>query len=137
MSRDPQSRSIPPVIFALTLVANQAIRTPPSVYIDSVRVASGFDVADNYIVRQTTPGDLTITADIPLAAEVVAKGGLALNSRGEFYTSENIRQRLAMRDMMEELRSSGELTGGPSQLSQGDRRAFANELDRFLARQAG
>ena len=120
---------------ALTLVANQAIRTPPSVYIDSVRVAPGFDVADNYIVQQTTPGDLTITADIPLAAEVVEKGGLALNPRGEFYTSENIRQRLAMRDMMEELRSSGELTGGPSQLSQGDRRAFANELDRFLARQ--
>jgi len=122
---------------ALTLVANQAIRTPPSVYIDSVRVAPGFDVADNYIVRQTAPGDLIITADIPLAAEVVEKGGLALNPRGEFYTSENIRQRLAMRDMMEELRSSGELTGGPSQLSQGDRRAFANELDRFLAHQAG
>lgn len=122
---------------ALTLVANQAIRTPPSVYIDSVRVAPGFDVADNYIVRQITQGDLTVTADIPLAAEVVEKGGLALNPRGEFYTSENIRQRLAMRDMMEELRSSGELTGGPSQLSQGDRRAFANELDRFLARQAG
>ena len=122
---------------ALTLVANQALSTPPSRYIEAVRVAPGFDVADSYIVQQVNPGDLVITGDIPLAAEVVEKGGMALNPRGEFYTRENIRQRLALRDMMEELRSSGEQISGPGQLSQGERREFANELDRFLTRNIG
>jgi len=121
----------------MTLVANQPLRTPPSKFIRSVRVAAGFDVADNYIVQQLQPGDLVITADIPLASEVIDEGGHALNPRGEFYTPENIRQRLNMRDFMEEMRSSGLVTGGPAALGQSERRAFANELDRFLAKQGG
>jgi len=96
-------------------------------------VAAGFDVADNYIVQQMTAEDLVITADIPLADEVITKGGLALNPRGELYTKENIRQRLNMRDFMETLRSSGVDTGGPASFSQSDRQAFANQLDRLLA----
>jgi hypothetical protein len=119
----------------LTLVANQALRTPPSPLIKTVRVASGFDVADDYITGRVQPGDLVITADIPLAAAVIDKGAHALNPRGERYTADNIRQLLAMRDLMDQLRGAGEVTGGPPVLSQGDRRAFANELDRFLARQ--
>ncbi|OOZ39995.1 DUF188 domain-containing protein [Solemya pervernicosa gill symbiont] len=117
-----------------TLVANQPLRTPPSKVIKSVRVAAGFDVADNYIVQQLQQGDLVITADIPLASEVIDNGGHALNPRGEFYTTENIRQRLNMRDFMEEMRSTGMVTGGPAALGQSERRAFANELDRFLAK---
>jgi uncharacterized protein YaiI (UPF0178 family) len=97
-------------------------------------VAGGFDVADSYIVRHAGTGDLVVTADIPLAAEVIEKGCLALNPRGELYTSENIRQRLNMRDFMDTMRSSGLETGGPPPLSQGDRQAFANALDRHLAR---
>lgn len=116
----------------LTLVANQPLRTPPSRYIRAIQVAAGFDVADNEIVRLAQEGDLVITADIPLAAEVIEKGAHALNPRGELYTKDNIRQRLSMRDFMAELRSSGIDTGGPPSLSQSDRQAFANQLDRFL-----
>ncbi len=118
----------------LTLVANQPLRTPPSRYIKSVKVAAGFDVADNEIVKLTEAGDLVITADIPLAAEVIEKGGNALNPRGEMYTAETIRQKLTMRDLMDELRGSGVNTGGPPAISQRDRQSFANELDRFLTR---
>ena len=117
----------------LTLVANQPLNTPRSRNIRSIQVAAGFDVADNHIVQQAEMGDLVITADIPLAAEVIAKGCLALNPRGELYTEENIRQRLNMRDFMDTLRSSGVDTGGPSSFSQKDRQAFANQLDRLIA----
>ena len=118
----------------LTLVANQPIAVPGSRNIRSVQVAAGFDVADNHIVLHAEAGDLVVTADIPLADEVVAKGCLALNPRGELYTAENIRQRLNMRDFMDTLRGSGVDTGGPGALSQSDRQAFANQLDRWLAR---
>jgi hypothetical protein len=118
----------------LTLVANQAIRIPPSRTIKMLQVSHGFDVADNEIVRRLTAGDLVVTGDIPLAAEVVAKGGLALNPRGELYTLENIRERLAMRDLMETLRSSGIQTGGPAPMSQTERQAFANQLDRLITK---
>ena len=117
----------------LTLVANQPIPVPGSRLIRSVQVSAGFDVADNYIVQQTQAGELVVTADIPLAAEVIAKGALALNPRGELYTEENIRQRLTMRDFMDTLRGSGVNTGGPPSFSLGDRQAFANQLDRLLA----
>jgi uncharacterized protein YaiI (UPF0178 family) len=120
----------------VTLVANQSITVPRSRFVRAVQVASGFDVADDYIVQQAQSGDLVITADIPLAAEAIAKGCLALSPRGELYTEENIRQRLNMRDFMDTLRGSGVDTGGPSALSQGDRMAFANQLDRFLARRS-
>ncbi|HRJ54249.1 MAG TPA: YaiI/YqxD family protein [Candidatus Thiothrix moscowensis] len=119
-----------------TLVANQPLRTPPSLYVKSIQVQAGFDVADNHIVQALQAGDLVITADIPLAAEVIAKQGHALNPRGQFYTPENIRERLRIRNVMEEMRNSGVMTGGPPALSQADRQAFANQLDRFLARQA-
>ncbi len=116
----------------LVLVANQAIRTPPSPYITSVQVSAGFDVADNHIVQHISQGDLVITADIPLAAEVVEKEAIALNPRGEKYTKENIKQRLTMRNFMEEMRSTGQASGGPPPLNQQDRQAFANALDRYL-----
>ena len=116
----------------LTLVANQPVKIPPSRYIKTVRVANGFDVADKEIIEQLGPGDLVVTADIPLAAEVLEKGAHALNPRGEFYTEENIRQRLAMRNFMDELRSSGVNTGGPPTFSHKERQAFANHLDRLL-----
>ncbi|MCZ4306652.1 YaiI/YqxD family protein [Zoogloeaceae bacterium G21618-S1] len=119
-----------------TLVANQMVRVPPSRFIKMVQVSSGFDVADNEIVKRLEPGDLVITADIPLAADVIEKGGHALNPRGEFYSAENIRSLLNMRDFMDTLRSSGVDTGGPPAFSQGDRKAFASHLDRFLARHA-
>ena len=118
----------------VTLVANQYIPTPRSRFIASVQVSQGFDVADNEIVRRLQAGDLVITADIPLAADVIDKGGHALNPRGELYTTDNIRQRLSMRDFMETMRASGIDTGGPAALSQADRQAFANQLDRFLVR---
>jgi len=118
----------------LTLVANQPLRTPPSRFIKSLKVAAGFDVADNEIVKLTKAGDLVITADIPLAAEVIEKGGFALNPRGEMYTADTIRQKLTMRDLMDELRGSGVNTGGPPVIGQRDRQSFANELDRFLTR---
>ncbi len=118
----------------MTLVANQLISTPPSPLINAIRVPAGFDVADNYIVQKLTAGDLVITADIPLAAEVVEIQGIALNPRGELYTRENIRQLLSMRDFMDTLRSSGVETGGPKSFSDQDRRTFANQLDSLLAK---
>lgn len=116
----------------LVLIANQPLRTPPSPYISSLVVSKGFDEADNEIVRRTAPGDLVITADIPLAAEVLEKGGLALNPRGELYSTDTIKQKLTMRDFMETLRASGIQSGGPATLNQGDRQAFANQLDKIL-----
>ena len=118
----------------LTLVANQPVRTPPSRYIKSIQVASGFDVADNEIVKRLGAGDLVITGDIPLAADVIEKEGYALSPRGELYTADNIRARLNMRDFMDTLRASGVDTGGPPALSQSDRKSFANELDKILTR---
>lgn len=118
-----------------TLVANHALRVPPSPYISFMQVTHGFDVADNEIVTRLSSGDLVITGDIPLAAEVIEKGGQALNPRGELYTLENIKARLTMRDFMETLRSSGVHTGGPPALSQGDRQDFANQLDKILQKQ--
>ncbi|SMY15397.1 MULTISPECIES: YaiI/YqxD family protein [Photobacterium] len=118
----------------VTLVANQYIRTPPSPFLRSIQVEQGFDVADNYIVQQAEVGDLVITADIPLADELITKGAHALNPRGEMYTKDTIKQRLQMRDFMETMRSSGIQTGGPSALTQADRQNFANKLDAFLAK---
>ena len=119
---------------AMTLVANKLLRVPPSAYIRALQVPHGFDVADDEIAQRLAAGDLVITADIPLAAQVIAKGGHALNPRGEFYSRENIREILNMRDFMEELRGAGLATSGPAAFSQADRQAFANQLDRFLAR---
>tara|TARA_R110000737_G_scaffold8779_2_gene24438 strand:+ start:2189 stop:2632 length:444 start_codon:yes stop_codon:yes gene_type:complete len=116
-----------------TLLANHYLKIPPSKVINFVQVSAGFDVADDEIVKRIEPNDLVITADIPLAAEVVEKGGLALNPRGELYTESNIRQRLNMRDFMDTLRSSGIETGGAPPISQSDRQAFANNLDKLLA----
>jgi uncharacterized protein len=120
----------------MTLVANQPLRVPPSPYIRFMQVGAGFDVADRRIVDLLATGDLVITADIPLAAAAIEKGAHALNPRGELYTKENIRERLSMRNFMDELRGSGVVTGGPAALSQRDRQAFANSLDSFLARHA-
>jgi len=122
------------VAVQVTLVANQAIQVPRSPHVRCIQVASGFDVADNYIVQQAQAGDLVITADIPLASEAIDKGCLALNPRGDLYTTENIRQRLNMRDFMDTMRSSGVDTGGPPAFSKADRMAFANQLDRLLAK---
>ncbi len=119
-----------------TLVANQMLHVPPSVYIQSRQVPRGFDVADAYISEHASSGDLVITADIPLAAEVLEKGVQALNPRGELYSRETIKERLAIRDMMEELRSAGVETGGPKSFDQSDTRAFAGQLDTLLARNA-
>jgi uncharacterized protein YaiI (UPF0178 family) len=117
-----------------TLVANQFIRTPPSAYISFIRVTQGFDEADNEIVKRMQAGDLVITGDIPLAADVIEKGGIALNPRGELYTKENIKDRLTMRDFMETMRSSGiEVGGGPPPLNNTDKQTFANQLDRLLS----
>ncbi|MCH8538396.1 MAG: YaiI/YqxD family protein [Alkalimonas sp.] len=117
----------------VTLVANQPLRVPPSPYIKTMRVSAGFDVADNEIVRRLKPGDLVITGDIPLAAEVLQKQGQALNPRGELYRQDTIAQKLTMRDFMETMRSSGIHTGGPAALNQSDRKAFAAELDKLLS----
>lgn len=116
-----------------TLIANKPLRVPPSPYIKAQQVPSGFDVADNKIILALQAGDLVITADIPLAAQVIAAGGHALNPRGELYTTDNIKERLAMRNFMEELRSSGVDIGGPSSFSQADRQVFASKLDWLLA----
>lgn len=116
----------------LTLVANQPLRTPASPYIRSLRVAGGFDVADHKIVELVQTGDLVITADIPLAADVIKKGGYALNPRGDLYTADNIQERLTLRNFLGELRNTGVQTGGPPPLNHSDRQAFANQLDRFL-----
>lgn len=120
----------------MTLVANKFLRTPPSPWIRALQVARGFDVADSRIVAELAAGDLVITADIALAADVIARGAHALNPRGEFYTPENIEERLALRNYLDELRGSGERTGGPAALDQADRKRFADRLDRFLARRA-
>jgi uncharacterized protein len=135
--RDILFRAAERVGVTVTLVANQPISVPPSRFIRTIQVSPGFDVADNEIVKRIDAGDLVITADIPLAAEVVANGGYALNPRGEIYTKDNIRERLNMRDFMETLRSSGVQTGGPAALDIRDRQAFANALDAFLAHRAG
>ncbi|MES9831553.1 MAG: YaiI/YqxD family protein [Candidatus Thiodiazotropha sp. DIVDIV] len=118
---------------SVVLVANQALPVPPSEMIRSVQVSAGFDVADDYIVEQANAGDLVITADIPLAAEVIEKDCLVLTPRGERYTVENIRQRLTMRDFLDTMRGSGVDTGGPPAFNHADRQAFANQLDRLLA----
>ncbi len=117
----------------LTLVANKLLYCPPSKHIRALQVPAGFDVADNKIAQLVEPGDLVVTADIPLAADVIKRGGHALNPRGEFYTKDTIQERLTMRNFMDGLRSSGVETGGPPTLCQSDRQAFANQLDRFLA----
>jgi uncharacterized protein YaiI (UPF0178 family) len=117
----------------LTLVANQMLRVPPSPFIRSVQVPAGFDVADNEIVKRVVAGDLVITSDLPLAAEVIEKGGHVLSHRGEWYSAANIRPLLNMRDFMDNLRASGVQTGGPPPMSQTERQAFAGHLDRFLA----
>jgi uncharacterized protein YaiI (UPF0178 family) len=119
---------------SLTLVANQPLRTPPSPTIKVLQVPAGFDVADHTIAQHVRAGDLVVTADIPLAAQVIARGGHALNPRGTLSTRENMPEHLTMRHVMDELRQSGVDTGGPSPFSQRDRQAFANQLDRFLTR---
>lgn len=118
----------------VTLVANHAMRVPASKWVDLVIVPGGFDVADDEIVKRSQPGDLVITSDIPLAAEIIEAGVDAMSSRGERYSTENIKARLNIRDFMDTMRASGVNTGGPPALSQGDRKAFADELDRWLAR---
>ncbi len=118
----------------LTLVANQPVSVPRSPQIRTLQVASGFDVADNEIVKRMSAGDLVITADIPLADEVITNGGHALNPRGELYSADNIKARLNMRDFMDTMRASGIHTGGPAALSQADRQAFANNLNSLLTR---
>ena len=116
----------------VTLVANRLLYTPPSPYISAIQVADGFDVADSEIVKRLEAGDLVITADIPLAAEVIAKGGHALDPRGEMHSSDTIQARLMMRDFMDTLRASGVDTGGPSAISQRDRQLFAKHLDYYF-----
>ena len=117
-----------------TLVANKLLRVPPSPFIRALQVPHGFDVADAEIARRVEAGDLVITADIPLAAQVIERGGHALNPRGEFYSRENVREALNLRDFMTGLRDAGLATSGPPAFSQADRQAFANQLDRFLAK---
>lgn len=118
----------------LTLVANQPLSVPRSPVINTLQVPAGFDVADNEIVKRMSAGDLVITADIPLADEVITNGGHALNPRGELYSADNIKARLNMRDFMDTMRASGIHTGGPAALSQADRQAFANNLNSLLTR---
>ncbi|MBP1752709.1 MAG: hypothetical protein H6Q57_1545 [Geobacteraceae bacterium] len=114
------------------LVANKSLSKHDTRLVESIMVSDGFDVADDYIAEHATPEDLVITSDIPLAARVVAKGGVALDPRGELYTEENVGERLSMRDLMMELRSGGLVQGGPSQFSRTDRQRFASSLDRLL-----
>ena len=121
----------------MTLVANQAVRVPPSRFISAIQVSQGFDVADNEIVKRVKAGDIVITGDIPLAADVIEKHCHALSPRGERYTPENIKARLNIRDFLDTLRGSGIDTGGPPALNQGDRKMFADHLDRLLAKHAG
>ncbi|HEY1057697.1 MAG TPA: YaiI/YqxD family protein [Limnobacter sp.] len=118
----------------VTLIANQMLRTPPSRWIKAIQVPRGFDVADKRIAEEAQAGDLVITADIPLAADVIAKGAFVIDPRGEMLSKANIEERLTMRNFMDSLRSSGVDTGGPPALSNSDRQAFANQLDRFLAK---
>ena len=116
----------------LTLVANQPIRVPSVPNITSIQVMQGFDVADNEIVHRLEAGDLVITSDIPLADEVIEKGGAALSPRGELFSPENIKSRLNIRDFLDTMRSSGVNTGGPAPLGKNDRKTFAQHLDKFL-----
>ncbi|NDV22076.1 YaiI/YqxD family protein [Desulfovibrio sp. JC022] len=118
----------------LTLVANQYMNFPTSPFIDMIKVGAGFDVADNEIVKLCNPGDLVITADIPLADKIVEKGATGLNPRGELYTEDNIKSILSMRNLMEELRSAGTVSGGPAAFSPKDKQNFTNQLDKFLTR---
>ena len=120
---------------ALVLVANHDVRIKPSRHISFMRVAAGFDVADDEIVRLLATGDLVITSDIPLAAEIIAKQAQALSPRGELFTADNIKAKLSIRDLMDSLRSSGIDTGGQAPLNHGDRKAFADQLDRIIARE--
>lgn len=116
----------------VTLVANQPLRTPRSEFIDSLLAPAGANAADRRIMKLLQPGDLVITADIPLAAEVVARGASALDPRGQLYTDANVGERLAVRNLLDELRGGGQVTGGPANFSAKDRQAFANGLDRWL-----
>ncbi|ACS80727.1 YaiI/YqxD family protein [Maridesulfovibrio salexigens] len=118
----------------LTLVANQYMNIPTSPFIDTIKVGAGFDVADNEIVKLCNAGDLVITADIPLADKIVEKGATGLNPRGELYTEDNIKGILSMRNLMEELRSAGTVSGGPAAFSPKDKQNFTNQLDKFLTR---
>ena len=119
-----------------TLVANQMLQVPRSAHITAVQVEAGFDVADNYIAARVEHGDLVITADIPLAAQVIEGGAAALNPRGTLYTRDNIQDALSTRNLMEELRSTGQVSGGPAALAKADIQAFANRLDAYLTRNA-
>ena len=118
---------------ALVLVANHEIRIKPSRHIRFLRVGSGFDVADNEIVKRLEAGDLVITSDIPLAAEIIDKQGQVLSPRGELFSADNIKERLSMRDLLDSLRSSGVDTGGQAPLNHADRKAFADQFDRIIA----
>ncbi len=118
----------------LTLVANQPIKIPPFKCVRMLQVPSGFDVADDEIVKRLKAGDLVITSDIPLASEAIEKGGYALSPRGELFTTDNIKQRLNIRDFMDTMRASGINTGGPPALNQSDRKSFANHLDKILTK---
>jgi uncharacterized protein YaiI (UPF0178 family) len=133
--KDVLYRAAERVKVELTLVANKSIRVPRSPHIRMVRVGAGFDVADRWIAERVTPGDLVVTADIPLAADVIRAGALALNPRGTLYTEENIDDYLAQRDLLDQLRSEGAVSGGPPTMNSRDVQRFANALDRFLARQ--
>lgn len=118
---------------SLRLVANRALSTPPSPRIETIVVSQGFDVADSYIAQNVQPKDIVITADLPLAAEVVEKGAYALNPRGELYTKENVRERLSIRDFLSDLRDTGIQTGGPAPFGEAQKRAFASAFDRLLS----
>jgi len=129
--RAVERREIP-----LTMVSNQGVRIPDSPWLSSTIVPAGADVADDRIVELLEPGDLVITADIPLADRVIQKGGFAINPRGELYTQANIKDRLAVRDLMDGLRSEGMVTGGPTSFNDRDRQTFANQIDKFLTKHA-
>ncbi|MBN4060488.1 YaiI/YqxD family protein [bacterium AH-315-I20] len=116
------------------LVANSMMRVPKSAYISAVQVDAGADVADQYIVDALDAGDLVITADVPLAADVIEKGGLALNPRGSMFTPDSIKSQLSMRNFMDDLRGSGVITGGQAAFNHADRQAFANALDRIITK---
>ena len=118
----------------VTLVANHYLKVPPSPYIESIQVASGFDVADDHIAQKVNNGDIVITADIPLAAIIVEKGAYGINPRGTLYTQQNIKQTLTMRNFMEEMRNTGQVSGGPPPIDAKDKQAFANTLDKLLAK---
>jgi hypothetical protein len=121
---------------SVTLVANQYLKTPPSKYVKALQVPAGFDVADNEIVALLEPGDLVVTADIPLADEVISKGGAALNPRGTLYSKENIKDHLQRRDMLDELRGSGMVSGGPDVYGNKEVQRFSNALDRYVTKNA-